>query len=106
MKLSGQVDVDEINSLLNWSKDICHQLRFSKASNLLQLASPDNRTQIYRVTVTTTPGGAVFEGTVSYVSQDKKASVIGFISRLNKYEGQDFCMNKKDLKLYCFCKKT
>ncbi|XP_015929490.2 uncharacterized protein [Parasteatoda tepidariorum] len=57
----------------------------------------------YLITLSTQPGGAMFEGTVRYDDEMGFAKVMG-VSRINMYGAQSWCIDSPKLKLYCYCK--
>ncbi|XP_054706526.1 uncharacterized protein LOC129216339 [Uloborus diversus] len=56
-----------------------------------------------RVIVKTVPGNALFEGTLQYREDDKSMTVLGDISRINKYGSQSMCVKDAILRKYCYC---
>lgn len=57
----------------------------------------------YTVTVQTTPGDAIFEGTVRYKADDNSRKLVGSVSRLNAYGTQSACVDEFNMRLYCYC---
>ncbi|XP_025074094.1 uncharacterized protein LOC105427274 [Pogonomyrmex barbatus] len=57
----------------------------------------------YTVTIQTTPGDAIFEGTVRYKADDNSRKLAGSISRLNAYGTQSACVDEFNMRLYCYC---
>ena len=63
---------------------------------------------IYQVTITTVPGHAQFEGTVTHTISGNKFSVKDTdISRINRYGTQPHCVMDElpHLRAYCYCKE-
>ena len=58
--------------------------------NLLYKPEVDNE-QRYLVLIETLPGHALFEATVSYID-DKTMTVLGDVSRTNRYNNQSHCV--------------
>ncbi|XP_008207346.2 uncharacterized protein LOC100117011 [Nasonia vitripennis] len=57
----------------------------------------------YTVTLETTPGNAVFEGSTRYRSDNGTMTLVGSISRLNAYGKQSACVDDFHMRLYCYC---
>ncbi|XP_014478819.1 PREDICTED: uncharacterized protein LOC106746589 isoform X2 [Dinoponera quadriceps] len=57
----------------------------------------------YTVTIQTTPGDAVFEGSIRYRTEDNSRKLVGSISRLNAYGKQSACVDEFNMRLYCYC---
>ncbi|XP_032676135.1 uncharacterized protein LOC116846422 isoform X2 [Odontomachus brunneus] len=57
----------------------------------------------YTVTIQTTPGDAILEGTVRYRTEDNSRKLVGSISRLNAYGKQSACVDEFNMRLYCYC---
>jgi hypothetical protein len=58
----------------------------------------------YTVIIETTPGNAVFEGSMRHRSDNDSMSLVGSISRLNAYGSQSACVDDFHMRLYCFCR--
>ena len=70
--------------------------------NLFYKPEVDNE-QRYLVLIETLPGHGLFEATVSYID-DKTMTVLGDVSRTNRYKNQSHCVSYKQLKHICYCK--
>lgn len=57
----------------------------------------------YTVIIQTTPGDAIFEGTVRYKVDDNSRKLAGSVSRLNTYGTQSACVDEYNMRLYCYC---
>lgn len=54
--------------------------------------------------IITEPNMAKFEATVRFPADNSgNLSIVGTISRINKYGNQSYCINDLKLKLFCFC---
>jgi hypothetical protein len=60
---------------------------------------------IVQLTVETTPGGALFEATLRRHSDAHPFTLVGDVSRINKYGIQSECVDVGDIKKICYCKK-
>ena len=58
----------------------------------------------YTLTVQTSPGMAMFEATVRYSELDSAYSIVGDISRINRYGSQSDCVDNFNLKKFCMCR--
>ncbi|CAL1276104.1 unnamed protein product [Larinioides sclopetarius] len=56
-----------------------------------------------RVIIRTKPGSALFEGTLLFRDDEEDISVLGDISRINRYNSQSLCIQDVVLRKYCFC---
>jgi len=62
----------------------------------------DDRKARYLILFEALPGNAMFETTIEQ-SNENDFSILGHISRTNRYGNQSSCINDKRLKLYCYC---
>ena len=120
--------VDHINQLLSPASHLCARLSLLKTSDVVEMASNDRMLRIadvindvinhtlvfgekteapmvYQVTMTTTPGAAMFEATVIYDPAEKSLKMGGDISRINAYNDQSICIQNFKLKKFCYCLK-
>lgn len=58
----------------------------------------------YQLTIQTKPGGGLFEGSVRYDGKRKCFSLLGDISRINKYGDQAWCVSTA--RKFCFCRSN
>ncbi|XP_046379136.2 uncharacterized protein LOC124150965 [Haliotis rufescens] len=58
----------------------------------------------FQLTFVTSPGGGMFEGTVTLDETTGRYSTAGDISRINRYGDQSICIDDFHLKKYCYCK--
>ncbi|KAK3913698.1 Putative sulfatase AslA [Frankliniella fusca] len=65
---------------------------------------PDRvREQEFLITVQTTPGDALLEGTVRHLVAEDVMRLAGRVTRLNKYGNSSWCAPERALMLYCYC---
>ncbi|XP_011049249.1 PREDICTED: uncharacterized protein LOC105142989 [Acromyrmex echinatior] len=57
----------------------------------------------YTMIIQTTPGDAIFEGTIRYKADDNSRKLAGSVSRLNAYGTQSACVDEFNMRLYCYC---
>ncbi|XP_069698044.1 uncharacterized protein [Periplaneta americana] len=57
----------------------------------------------YVIVIQTTPGGALFEGTIRHQIKNDNVQVVGSVSRINSYGNQSSCILDYHMKLYCYC---
>ncbi|CDW54718.1 DUF229 domain containing protein [Trichuris trichiura] len=57
----------------------------------------------YLVTIEATPGGGHFEAVLRQRPADDQLSIVGQISRINKYGNQSRCAVSADMRKYCYC---
>ncbi|XP_058800061.1 uncharacterized protein LOC131669296 isoform X2 [Phymastichus coffea] len=98
----------EINAMLKKHKE-CAQLQFQSlvdAKALSAVVENDEKKHRpppwvdYSVTIKTTPGNAIFEGSIRH---NDSFYLIDTISRLNAYGKQSACVDDFHLRLYCYC---
>lgn len=78
----------------------------SAKKSLTQQKNSTNQYLDYLVMFDVSPSNAKFESTVRNFKFGKKAfEITGSISRLNEYASQSYCINRDNLKKYCFCIK-
>ena len=114
-----------INQLTSIRRDLCEELSidtvvraetYSVHQDLLHykgmspyfVPSIRAKEMLYQIQVMTSPGGALFESTVTYsVSQGTYAAKSDAISRINMYGEQSHCITDQLPRLgpYCYCKK-
>ncbi|CAG5119932.1 unnamed protein product [Candidula unifasciata] len=89
----------------------CQKLTVKSVDNIMEIQLDSQKLQerdeqsLYQITVTTTPGNAVYEARLSLDRSTKVVNVVGNIIRLNLYRGQDSCMDDPKLKPFCYCGK-
>lgn len=96
--------VSELNGMLSRYPP-CASLRLKDIKDAkLWLDKTDGATLMdYTVTIQTTPGDAIFEGTVRYRTDDSSRKLVGSVSRLNAYGKQSACIDEFNMRLYCYC---
>lgn len=118
---SAQEIVNNINTQLQNHKEICASLSLRNISDaqithankqMLEIRKQKRSTKTvvdrvkaidrYLITLTTDPGGAMFEGTVQHDSDNDFYKVLG-ISRINMYGNQSECIDIHRLKIFCYC---
>jgi len=65
-------------------------------------AAPASTPVEYQLTIETDPGGGMFESTIKYFPEDKRAEVAE-ISRINAYADQSACIELHADKKFCYC---
>lgn len=107
--------VSKVNNFLKDVKDLCTKLTLKETMRAQKtvvnekfIAEKHTKIVDYVVTVKVNPSKAIFEAGVRYNHDTKNMTLLGSISRLNKYAGQSDCLRKKKNTLiterYCFCK--
>lgn len=117
MRAVGPLLIGTINDMFThskWPNETKHcaklSLNYIKQMKMSQSSTaPDgNRIWYLLVMFATTPGGGLFETTVSlkYLSNSTKPvfEQIGPISRLNKYGNQGNCVTNVNLQKFCYCR--
>uniref|UniRef100_A0A0L8I6Q3 Uncharacterized protein n=2 Tax=Octopus bimaculoides TaxID=37653 RepID=A0A0L8I6Q3_OCTBM len=101
--------VSYINNMILNSSKLCAKLELQKIINAeVSVSYFGNQVQThkdYRVIIQTHPGGGLFEGTERYYSNDKQLSLMGEISRINRYGNQSDCIHDNLLRKYCYCNR-
>jgi len=103
--------VDHINQLIKGEPQ-CAALEideFQSAKHRVNSTQTDHKVNSTNfldtiITFRSKPGGAMFEGSL-IKDKNNGWKILGSVKRINAYHGQDFCMDQRDLKPYCFCKK-
>ncbi|XP_059152576.1 uncharacterized protein LOC131938533 [Physella acuta] len=122
----GQAVVEKINTMLLPASHVCAVLELDKIKDIVKMESNDrvlrftdsfhdviNRTVvygdkteapvIYQTTLSTSPGGAVFEATITHDKFTDMFTLGGDVSRINAYEDQSKCVQNFKLKKFCYC---
>ena len=102
--------VSKINRDLSSHKNICALLtlteirsaQIQKANAAINIKTLQKIT--YQVTFRTAPGDGLFQATVSQSIPSNNYTVLGDISRINRYAGQSDCVFDPRMRLYCYCK--
>jgi hypothetical protein len=103
--------VEHLNSLLK-PYGACSQLQLAEVKSAtveyplehLYDKTKDQGLKDYVLVVLTTPGDALFEGTVRHHIGNSSIQVVGGVSRINRYGSQSSCVTDFHMKLYCYCK--
>jgi hypothetical protein len=101
----------EVNARMpNSTNPLCAHMHLKSISSAKKsLTQQQNSTKQYTdylLMFDVSPSNAKFESTVRSFKFGKKAfEITGSISRLNEYASQSYCVNKDNLKKYCFCIK-
>uniref|UniRef100_A0A0L8FM57 Uncharacterized protein n=2 Tax=Octopus bimaculoides TaxID=37653 RepID=A0A0L8FM57_OCTBM len=105
--------VNYINNMTLNSKNLCARLKLQKIKNaefsgmndevLSFLVKGIQTYKDYRVIMQTLPGEGLFEGSVRYYRDKKQLSLLGQISRINRYGHQSDCIHDSLLRKYCYC---
>jgi len=109
---SANAVINRINELLK--KEIkekkCSSLKLEKIEHAqtflpnMKIAMDSSGFYVmYRVTVTVSPSGGLFEGIVRHAIHSDGYTVTGDINRINKYGNQSTCVQSALLRKYCFC---
>ncbi|XP_033760585.1 uncharacterized protein LOC117342515 [Pecten maximus] len=119
----GRKVVQKINSKLTPAYPQCKPLELIKVENSQKIVSnfipvPETKyftwyslwhsrqrhidSQQYRLLISTTPGLAMFESSVT-LHLDGRIEVWDHISRANRYGNQSHCVHVAEVKPYCFC---
>ena len=122
----GRAVVAHINKLLSSAFHLCARLSVMNITDVVEMASNDRvlrfadvfhdvinhtivygkKTEapvIYQVTLTTTPGYALFEATLVFNRVSGSFRMGGDISRINAYNDQSVCIPNFKLKKFCYC---
>lgn len=109
VKKSAKFLVKKLNYLLKPVRKMCATLDLKTISDA-RVWSPSSEHQghskddnILTVVVQTSPGDAIFEGTVRISPPDENCELLGTVSRLNLYGNQSACVTNAVLRKYCYC---
>ncbi|KAL0107779.1 hypothetical protein PUN28_014805 [Cardiocondyla obscurior] len=96
--------VRELNDMLS-RYPMCATLNLKKVKDAKMWQDKSDGAMLvdYTVVIQTTPGDAIFEGTIRYKADDKSRKLAGSISRLNAYGSQSACVDEFNMRLYCYC---
>jgi hypothetical protein len=102
--------VEHLNTLLK-PYGMCSQLQLEEVKSAsveyplehLSNKTKDKGLKDYVLVIRTTPGDALFEGTLRHYIGSNKIKVIGVVSRINAYGSQSSCVTDFHMKLYCYC---
>ena len=81
----------------------CTPLHLKKIVSATLLDSKKIRIILIVVAVQVMPSKGIFEATIQYSKKRDRFSLVGHITRINKYENQSWCVNEVKLKPFCFC---
>jgi hypothetical protein len=119
--------IETLNEMLDSYRNICHIHKLDRVLSAYQQRFSDkvlkfdqsindvvNRHVVYSnqlkeyikfylITVRTEPKHAIFEATVKVNEETNVLSLVGDISRINRY-GSQKCISNSHLKKYCLCK--
>ncbi|XP_029676775.1 uncharacterized protein LOC115243716 isoform X1 [Formica exsecta] len=96
--------VRELNNMLsNYPLCATLNLKLIKDAKVWLDKTDGAKLMDYTVTIQTTPGDAIFEGTVRYKADDNSRKLVGSVSRLNAYGTQSACVDEFNMRLYCYC---
>lgn len=98
-KVANQI-VKQVNADLSASPQCAklHLGEIQSARKSLEKSSTD-----YLISLNVDPSEALLEATVRCRNECNDLSIIGSVSRLNRYGNQSYCVDDKNLKKYCFC---
>ncbi|CAI9738134.1 XP_029649278.2uncharacterized protein LOC115222996 [Octopus vulgaris] len=107
--------VNYINNMTSNSSKVCARLKLQEIKNaeisvmndqvLSYLGKGVQTYKDYRIIMQTLPDEGLFEGTVRYYSDNEQFSLLGEISRINRYGHQSECVHDFILRKYCYCNK-
>ncbi|KAG8185929.1 hypothetical protein JTE90_010716 [Oedothorax gibbosus] len=109
VKNSAKFLVEKLNNVLKPVSKMCATLSlktisdarvWSPSSEHIGHSKDDN---ILTVIVQTSPGDAIFEGTVRISAPNENYELLGSVSRLNLYGNQSACVKNAILRKYCYC---
>ncbi|XP_005111704.1 uncharacterized protein LOC101847301 [Aplysia californica] len=118
--------VGHINDILSPASHLCATLSLGNVSQVVQMQSNEKilrfedslhdvinktvvygeRTEapvVYQVTLSTVPGHALFEATLTHDPVYNIFKLAGSISRINAYRDQSICVENSKLKKFCYC---
>ena len=81
----------------------CTSLLLKKVVSAKLLDSKDPQIILIVVAVQVMPSKGIFEATIQYSKEKDSFSIVGHITRINKYGNQSWCVNEVKLKPFCFC---
>jgi len=105
VKRASLVAVDRFNAILTNYTDVCEHLKVGEIILALKPELPNKSYVDYLIMLTTSPGGGKFELEVRHDLGTDKMSASDFISRTNLYKNTSHCVDDRDLKSFCYCKK-
>lgn len=115
-KTAANLLLSKLNSFISNYTNICATWTISQIkSAIISYSSTKQRASTIQdvvTTIETLPGKALFEGIVRMIANNGSYSgeVVGEVSRVNRYKGQDGCVTSDvgqashfDLRKYCYC---
>ncbi|XP_064554208.1 uncharacterized protein LOC135439416 isoform X1 [Drosophila montana] len=93
----------------------CHRLKLSRLQRAERMqhfdengndVMPSSRLQTYRIKFTTQPNGGLFRATFLTDWEGKVQVRNEFITRLNSYRNESFCISDRIAKMFCACLKA
>ena len=81
----------------------CTSLRLKEVVSAKLLDSKDPQIILIVVAVQAIPSKGIFEATIKYSKERDGFTIVGHITRINKYGNQSWCVNEVKLKPFCFC---
>ena len=110
VKKAAEFLVADINMKLYAQWDRCEKLEIEKINSAYRVKQANKALEAlvvsYQLTITLTPGGGLFEGTVKYSSRGPSYSINGDISRINAYGHEVRCDVDYHLEKFCYCKNN
>ncbi|XP_029649326.1 uncharacterized protein LOC115223036 isoform X2 [Octopus sinensis] len=122
--------VKMINNLTSEYRNVCSKVRLSEISEASMIKANDEMMRFqyshhdvidryvaygdlaeqsyidYQITISTLPGKGLFDATVRYQIKDKSCTLVGGISRTNKYGSHGNCIAIPKLQPFCYCHKS
>jgi len=100
--------INKINSELKDVQDVCEYLKIQRITFAYRLQSLDKNASkelvTYRVALIASPGGGLFEGTISHHKREKWFKLSSEISRISQYGEEERCNVHYSLERLCYCK--
>ena len=110
LQVAAQFVVAKINHFLSSHRNVCATLDLQEVTSAYTRTINDAinvktaAKVMYQLTVKTRPGDGLFEATVSRLLPKGTFTLLGDISRTNRYKDQSFCVQEPRQRLYCYCK--
>ncbi|KAL5013740.1 hypothetical protein ScPMuIL_008010 [Solemya velum] len=101
VKKAAEFSVTFLNTEIKEVRNVCHNISLVKVRSAHNLTLQSLNTTQYLLQIQTHPGDAIFEFIVKHTIEG--FSMEGKPSRINKYEGQSYCVEDKYLQTICYC---
>lgn len=87
------------------SEKLCAILKLKSILTARLGAKIDENFQDYLITFNVSPSNGKFEATVRHHANQERFEILGFVSRLNMYSTQSYCVKPDFLRKFCYCTK-